>query len=859
MATKKRKIEEVFPIMAIENGLIISKNGDLTVPFELTMPEIFTLSSSDYDRMHQVFSSALRGFEENMIIHKQDWYLVEKYKGEINKYPESPTLLSKGDERNFHNREYVTHRCFLFITRPLEQILKKKSSHSFLLSPRLVPNQLLDPTYVHRIKEVASQFAYNLESSKLFNLRRLTDEELDYQLTEKSLYQKYFTLAPSEMAISDIDLVGELKVNGQYCSVCSIGELEEFPSSISNYTTLEKYRLGNHTIWGSLGYQVGMSLPFNHIYNQIFYIDNSQKIIKKLEAEANRMNSFSINSRQNEKNLEFKLSFIQKAVESNERVIRVHANVLTWSGSHEKMLKQRSEVTAGFTQMGFTPRNAVHDAAVLYWSCIPGNAGEIGKDNLAMCFSSEAACILALESNYTDKPYNKNGVKLVDRMGRPVSVDIFLEPKELGLIDNRNALVVGPSGSGKSFLVNLLLYHLLEQSTDIIMVDTGNSYKRLCYQLGGVYVNFDKDNPLSFNPFYFDTKTMKLEDIVESKQNIVSLLLALWKQEDEPVSKSEEVGLENIINAFYEHIENANSTIFPCFDSFFDFFREVFIPQAKSFEIREKDIDLLNFEFVMRRFYKDGYLGYLLNAGPDNQINKLLGERFVVFEMDNIKDNPTLHTVTTIAIMNLYVRKLMRDKSVFSMLVIEEAWRLVADPRFAKFLKWVAKTARKHFGSLVSVTQEPSDLTSPLVQEAIIKNSDIQILLDFSKYKKQSDLVQQILGLTDETTALLMSVNQGLDKTRGKYKEALISWKGHAKVYGVEVGKGSFATYTTDKEKVKAIENLKTQLGNYSEAIEAYINGNSIKGSNIKGSNIKGSSNGGRSMINSEVDTTIDR
>jgi conjugation system TraG family ATPase len=360
------------------------------------------------------------------------------------------------------------------------------------------------------------------------------------------------------------------------------------------------------------------------------------------------------------------------------------------------------------------------------------------------------------------------------------------------------------------------------------MVDTGHSYKRLCALMGGVYVSFDKDKPLEFNPFFFDTTKLSAEAVEESKQNIVALLLALWKSQAEAISKSEEVGIENLVNAYYAYLGAAHTYIYPCFNSFFDFFTAEYLPKMEDLNIREKDIDLHNFRFVMARFYKDAYLGYLLNAGPDNQINRLLDERFVVFEMDNIKDNPTLHTVTTIAIMTLYVRKLMRKNSVFNMLVIEEAWRLVGDPRFAKFLKWVAKTARKHYGSLVSVTQEPTDLMSPLVQDAIIKNSAIKILLDFSSYKNQSSMVQELLGLSDEETALLMSVNQGRNPDR-KYKEVFISWNGYAKVYGVEVGKESYAAYTTEKSEVRAIEDLKHKYGSYERAITAFARGEHLQ------------------------------
>jgi len=823
MTKSSRKIDEVFPILAIEGGIIVSKNGDLTVAFELTMPEIFTISEGEYERMHAVFSRALQSVETNVLVHKQDWYLMQSYAPELDRYPNSEVTLARSDERTFAERPYPTHHCRLFITRPMDGVLKRKSSASSLLSPRLVPRQVTQPAYRQGLLETAERFVRTLEESKLFSVRRLSEDEMDYQLTGESIYQQYFSLSLGDLSLTDMELGGDFKVNGQYCGVTAVGELEEFPVHLTNQMPIEKYQMGKHRLPGSLGYRVGMSLPFNHVYNQIFYVDDTGKLLKQLEGEANRMTSFSLHSRQNLENLQFKQAFIGKALQTGGKVVRLHANVMTWHADREKMLTQRSMVGAGFARMGFTARQAVHDAPTLFWSCIPGNAAEIGKDNLAMCFAEEGACILALENNYRDRCYNNLGVKLTDRSGRPVSVDIFIEPRNQGIIDNRNALLVGPSGSGKSFLMNQIQYHLLEQGTDIMMVDTGHSYRRLCELMGGVYVSFDKDNPLEFNPFYFD-KRLSADEVAESKGNVAALLLSLWKSEAESVSKSEEVGIENLVNAYYDFLSTEGKEEFPCFNSFFDFFNEHYLPQQT--QIREKDIDLHNFRFVMARFYKDAYLGYLLNAGPDNPINRLLDERFVVFEMDNIKDNPTLHTVTTIAIMTLYVRKLMRKgpTAIFSMLIIEEAWRLVGDPRFAQFLKWVAKTARKHFGSLVSVTQEPTDLQSPLVKDAIIKNSAIKILLDFSSYKNQSAMVQEILGLSDEETALLMSVNQGRDANR-KYKECFISWNGYAKVYGVEVSKESYAAYTTEKSEVADIENLKRRYGSYGRAITGFARG----------------------------------
>lgn len=823
MPQGKRKIDEVFPILAIENGIIVSKNADLTLPYELILPELYTASGADYERMHQAFFNALQGMNANYIVHKQDWYTVEPYRPSFCQMTGQIAMLSRSNERHFAERDCLVHRCLLFITRPMSISTRKKSSQSSLLSPRLVPRELTEPAYVQQLREAAAQFVATLEESGLLTARQLTDEEIDYQPTAKSIYQNYFSLSLSDESLTDI-AVKDFRVNGAYCGVTAISELSQFPAQLESSSVIKKYRTGSHTLCSSMGYKVGMSLPFNHIYNQIFYVDDTKKLLKQLEAETNRMTSFSLKSSQNVFNLNLKLQFIKKATESGSHVIRLHANVLTWHPKEEEMLKQRAMVRAGFASMNFTPRQAVSDAAVLYWSCIPGNAAEIGQDNLSMCFAEEGSCLLSWEGNYRDKPFGKLGVKLTDRLGTPRNVDIFMAPYDAGVIENRNTVFVGPSGSGKSVLMNLLLYYLLEQKSHAVMVDTGNSYRRLCALVGGVYVSFDREQPLSFNPFYWEADKLSPEEISDSKENVKELLISLWKKETDRVTKSEEVGIENLVHAYYDHLSGSAEYIYPCFDSFFDFFLEKFLPYAQENHIREQDIDLQNFRFVMTRFYKDNYLGYLLNAGPDNAINRLLDEPFVVFEMDSIKNNPTLQTVTTMAIMTLYVRKLMRQKSVFNMLVIEEAWRMVGDPRFAVFLKWVSKTCRKHHGALVTVTQEPENLQSAIVQEAIIKNSAIKILLDFSQYKNQSAKVQEVLGLSNEEIALLMSVNRGRDAHR-HYKEVFISWNGYAKVYGAELSRESYAAYTTKKDEVLTIERLKRQYGSYERAITAFSRG----------------------------------
>ncbi|MDQ1090464.1 TraG family conjugative transposon ATPase [Siphonobacter sp. SORGH_AS_1065] len=825
---KVKKIEDVMPILALENGMYVSKNADLTCAYELILPEVYTQAESDYDAMHDVFIRALSQLPVNTIVHKQDWYIEERYEPDYQQYRGSSLMISVSNERHFAERPFIKHKCLLFITRPMDRLQKRLSSATSLISPRMIPREYTHGDIDVKHREVCTQFVQALADSKLFQVRKLTDEEMDYSTSTTSILQNYLSLSLDDISITDLE-IQDFKVGGKYCSVTTVSELEEFPNRLISNATIDKYTVGDYSIPSSLGYRVGLGLPFNHIYNQIFYIEDTPAFIKQLEKESNRMKSFAKYSDQNTYNMDIKKYFIQKQVELGQPVVRVHCNVLTWHPDREKMMEQRGQVNAAFSRSGFTARSAIQDAPSIYWSCIPGAAGEIGYDNLAALFVEESACLLALERNYNDLMYSNQGVRLADRDGKPLMVDIFMEPMNRQIISNRNAMIVGPSGSGKSFFANQLLHYHIEQGCHVMIVDTGNSYRRLCSQHSGVYITYDKSSPLSFNPFYFDGEFDLDDDTITS---IIDLILTLWKAQDSDVKNASTVAVEKMVHGYYKYLAKQVDPEYPCFDSFFKYVTEGEF--QKAYKFKKEDFDLENFKFIMDRFVSGSHFGHLMNADRNSMTNQLFREKFVVFELDNIKDNVTLFTTTSMIIMNLYVRKLLKLKKyeeekglkdIFKMLVIEEAWKALADPRFATFLKWVAKTARKHYGGLISVTQEPQDLQSELVKDAIINNAAVKILLDFRRYKNQSEVIQSLLGLSDEEIAGLLSVNMANDSKAGKYKEVFISWQGLWKVYRNEVSPEAYASYTTEKPDVSAIEQLVTERGSLEQAISAFARG----------------------------------
>ncbi|WP_281163380.1 TraG family conjugative transposon ATPase [Niabella aurantiaca] len=363
-----------------------------------------------------------------------------------------------------------------------------------------------------------------------------------------------------------------------------------------------------------------------------------------------------------------------------------------------------------------------------------------------------------------------------------------------------------------------------EAGAHVVLVDVGHSYKGLCDLVDGYYFAYSEQDPIRFNPFYIGEGD-SLD--IEKKESIKTLLLALWKKDDESFSRSEYVALSNALQGYFEKLASPSPTlpegkggnpIFPCFDTFYEYVQTDFMEALKRENVREKYFDIDNFLFVLRPFYSGGEFDYLLNATKNLD---LLQQRFIVFELDNIKDH-AIFPVVTLIIMEVFISKMRKLKGIRKMILIEEAWKALMRDGFAAYIKYLFKTVRKHFGEAIVVTQEIEDIiSSPVVKQAIINNSDCKILLDQSKYQNKFDDIQALLGLTEKEKALVLSVNKANDPTK-KYKEVFISLGGTlSKVYRTEVSLEEYLAYTTEeREKVK-VQQYAAEYGSIEKGIEA--------------------------------------
>ncbi|MFP3832089.1 TraG family conjugative transposon ATPase [Chryseobacterium sp. SIMBA_028] len=818
--SKAATLESKFPLLAVEDHCIISKDADVTVCFKVRLPELFTVASVEYDAIHSAWFKATKTLPDYTIVHKQDWFIKENYAPDLS--AEDQSFLSKSFERHFNERAFLNHYCYLFITQTSKERMKTQSNFSSLCKGILIPRDIRDKETISRFMEAVDQFERIINDSGYIHLEKMTADEITGTQHQSGLLEQYLTLSrESGASLQDLQLgAEEMRIGNNRISMHTLSDTDDLPGTVSSHSRYEKLSTDRSDCLLSFASPVGLLLSCNHMYNQYLFIDNSDENLSKFEKSARNMHSLARYSRANQINKEWIEKYLNEAHSFGLQSIRAHFNVMSWSDDPSELKQLKNDTGSALALMECKPRHNTTDAATLYWAGIPGNAGDFPSEESFYTFIEPALCFFTEETNYQNSP-SPFGIKMADRLtGKPIHLDISDLPMKQGIITNRNKFILGPSGSGKSFFTNHMVRQYYEQGAHVLLVDTGNSYQGLCELIkgktkgeDGVYFTYTEDHPIAFNPFYTDDGVFD----IEKRESIKTLILTLWKRDDEPPARSEEVALSNAVSGYIEKIKLSNT--YPSFNGFYEYVRDDYRKILNEKQVREKDFDIANFLNVLEPYYKGGEYDYLLNS--DKQLD-LLSKRFIVFEIDAIKDHKILFPIVTIIIMEVFINKMRRLKGIRKLILIEEAWKAIAKEGMAEYIKYLFKTVRKFFGEAIVVTQEVDDIIqSPIVKESIINNSDCKILLDQRKYMNKFDDIQAMLGLTDKEKSQVLSINMNNDPKR-LYKEVWIGLGGtHSAVYATEVSNEEYLAYTTEETEKMEVMNLASELnGNVEQAIK---------------------------------------
>lgn len=819
---KAATIESKFPLLSVEHDCIISKDADITIVYRVDLPELFTVTNTEYEAIHSAWTKAIKVLPDYSIIHKQDWFVKENYKPATDK--ENMSFLSRSFERHFNERPFLNHTCFLFLTKTTKDRMRMQSNFSSLCRGNIIPKEVNKEMAV-RFLEAVGQFERILNDSGFITLTRIASDEITGTEKEAGLIEKYFALSLEDTTcLEDMELgVDGLRIGDKTVCLHTISDVEDLPGTIGTDMRYEKLSTDRSDCRLSFASPVGLLLSCNHVYNQYIFLDDSAENLRQFEKSARNMQSLSKYSRGNQINKEWIDKYLNEAHSFGLTSVRAHFNVMAWSDDAEELKNIRNDVGSQLALMECKPRHNTVDVATLYWAAMPGNAGDFPSEESFYTFIEPALCFFTEETNYKSSP-SPFGIKMADRVsGKPIHVDISDQPMKQGIITNRNKFVLGPSGSGKSFFMNHLVRQYWEQGTHVVLVDTGNSYQGLCEMVrrktkgqDGIYFTYTEENPISFNPFYTDDYKFD----VEKKDSLKTLLLTLWKSEDDKVSKTESGELGSAVSAYINYIK-ADRSIVPSFNTFYEYMLGKYRQEMEKREIKvsKEDFNIDNMLTTLRQYYRGGRFDFLLNS---EQNIDLLNKSFIVFEIDSIKDNKELFPVVTIIIMDAFIQKMRRLKGVRKQLIVEEAWKALSSENMAEYLKYMYKTVRKFFGEAIVVTQEVDDIiASPIVKESIINNSDCKILLDQRKYMNKFDSIQALLGLTEKEKSQVLSINMSNNPNR-KYKEVWFGLGGvQSAVYATEVSLEEYFTFTTEEtEKLEVAKKTEELDGNIELAIK---------------------------------------
>lgn len=808
-----RSLDDSFPLWKIEQDFILSKSGDASAVLKLELPEMFTLSSDDYNALHSVWLKAIRILPEGTILHKQDCFTRAKYHGDT---AGSDDFLKESSDRFFEGRPFMDHTCYLVITSKAAGRRPASSAFSNLLRKSILPAKVNSAQYT-RLGDVIGQFSKILSDSGYLQVSRLKADELSGSADAPGLLEQYLFLSNGgkRPELKDIMIKPDLKIGENHVQVYTLADTDTMPATCSPKVRYEKYSTDKTNFAIGFATPLGLLLPVNHIYNQYIVITDSIKTIKRLEQKRTRLQSLSMYSRENAISRDATAEYLNEAISEARQPIKAHFNLVCWTDDEGQLPEMRNKVASALSKLEAVPHLETTGAAQVWWAGLPGNEAELPENETFDTFATQASCFLNMETAYrsSDSPF---GIRLGDRLtGVPLHVDISDEPMKRGISTNRNKLVVGGSGSGKSMFMNHMLYSYIQQGAHCIVVDVGHSYEGLCQLVNGYYFTYSEENPIRFNPFFIGTSD-SLD--TEKKESIKTLLVALWKHGDESFRRSEYVAISNALQSYYIQLED-NPALFPCFNTFYEFLQDKFRSELERDSVKDRDFDIHNFLYVLRPYYKGGEFDYLLNATENLDT---LQQRFIVFEIDAIAGHPTLFPVVTLIIMEMFISKMRKLKGVRKVICIEEAWKAIANSGMAEFMRYLSKTVRKYFGETITVSQEIDDmLNSPIIKDAIINNADCKILLDLKKFQNKFEAIQAVMGMSEKGKEQVLSLNRANEPGR-RYREIYIELGNQVqKVYRYEPSPEEYYAFSTEQTEKLKVQQYTEQLGDIRKALRA--------------------------------------
>lgn len=927
-----------------DNGVpydvLIGEKGNPILAFKIkNIVEQYSADAQNYLNYHKALLNIVNTIGENHIIQKSDVFSRKIYVAEKQEEYLQQTYSDHFDGRKFKTVDTII--SFTDITFNGKKNKYKSTEASY-----------------RDIKEKYEKIFLTLKEEG-FQPEYFREEDFEYYISSV-LSMNFDNEVKTLDNLKSFD--SHIKVGKKFVETISFVNVEDIklPNEIHPYSFLGGNNATKQTPVDNFSFINTLEDYETIIYNQVLYVPDQRERQKFLANKKNKHEGFQ-NEAINRICADEIQTLLNNIVIDGQLIVDAHFSLLISCKTQESLEQTSTTIDNHLDKKGIRVSRASYNQLELFRTALIGNATELKEYDLFTTTSEASLCFFFKESYPIDDD-SSFYLRFSDRQGVPLKVDSSDLPMSTGRMNNRNKFVLGPSGSGKSFLMNNIVEQYLTYNYDVVIVDTGDSYSGLCKYRGGKYIQYTEEKPITMNPFLMNKEEFNIEKI----EFLGNLIFLIWQGADGTMSTTQKSIIDNLLMSFYHqffyggknwHDTKSNEElilylkryniyeedILSDFDAQYsgttnyynvlgigmnaskddikkayrklaiefhpdtadentyladDFFRvnkayetlsddhkrkdydetqlaplehriterpkyhteefdkafrnavvkkildvesklnvqelsfnsfyeycEVFLPiylSNKKYKINDEEFNIRTFLYVLADFYKGGRYGTTLNESADNS---LFEETFIVFEIDNVKDNPKLFPIVTLIIMDTFIQKMRLRKDRRKALIIEEAWKAIASKLMGGYILYLYKTVRKFWGEAVVVTQELDDIIgNAVVKDSIINNSDSLILLDQTKFLENFDKIAQLLSLNKVEQNKIFTINNLNNKSgRGKFKEFYLKRGATGEVYGNEVSLQQYLTYTTEKPEKSAIEYYVEKFSTYPLALDHFI------------------------------------
>lgn len=795
----KLTLASKYPIMDLQGNTIFASNGNVVLAFSISLPEIHTLTSSDFDELHSAWFQAFKSLPVGTVIHKKDIYLKKSYSAD--KLPKN-TLLSKATHDYFNGRDYMDHMTYIFFILTKNRALNNaKYVNPFQKVSHSIPDSLEES--ISRFKTVVNDAVSFINNSRKVLLKPLLESEI------RSLTNNYFN-GYNEGFDTDMLLDrSNIAIGEHFFDILAVNSEGCFGESVQSSKTNERFTSDDFVFHQGYIDGLGLTLKENHIVNQIIYLDDKQKWRKLLDKKIEELQKSSNFGSQNTLVLK-KIQHIQDQINADDtsRIIRGHLNIIYWSDKETDLKRISSTIKAEFKALDILPYYPKGEERKNFflnsYCCFSSN---FSNEDLYVADLKHSLCLFLNNTNYQS---DEKGIIFNDREhNTPVLKDVWDEHKKR--IKARNFAIFAPTGEGKSFLANNILRQYFENGVRLVIIDLGGSYTKFANLYPDQYavLRYESGKNLGINPFYISNK----EDLTPERLEDLSIFLFELLASELKVTKAQTVSLKKILLHYYQKMHKDHSL--QSFYDFIDSHREHLLDDLK---IHPDYFNINNFLHILSEYVGSGLYSFLFELKED-QTYKIEDKRLIIFELDEVKDNKEILSVMLKLIKSAIQRTIWKNRAEKGIILFDEFAKQLKFDNVLESVEYYYQAIRKQNGAIGIILQSINQLPNNSTSASILENTQVIYSLN---NEKGYDALKERLHLSSHDLNQLKSIKNNLTGER-KHTEVFIKIGKESNIFRLEVPPEVYAAYLTDGPENAAIMALYHKYGCMEKAITAYV------------------------------------